>query len=133
MATIAFAAKRDGFQLFDSDASTGMFYVYYKDPEESKPGWFKRLFHISASKPVVATTPYSLEKITANMLQGDAFESAPYSTRNNEKNLKDAPGYLVVVTGKPGDYMVRVRDPYGKRLKPREARDLITKLRKNLI
>ncbi|MFO1389847.1 outer membrane protein assembly factor BamC [Cellvibrio sp.] len=133
MATIAYAAKRDGFQLFESDASTGMFYVYYKDPEESKPGWFKRLFHISASKPKAATTPYSLDQITANMLKGEAFESAPYSIRDDEKNLKKAPGYLFVVTGKPGDYLVRVRDPYGKRLKPREARDLITKLRKNLI
>ena len=133
MATIAYAAKRDGFQLFDSDSSTGMFYVYYKDPEESKPGWFRRLFHISASKPKAATTPYSLDQITANMLKGEAFESAPYSIRDDEKNLKKAPGYLFVVTGKPGDYLVRVRDPYGKRLKPREARDLITKLRKNLI
>lgn len=132
MATIAYAAKRDGFQLFDSDASTGMFYVYYRNPEDAKPGWFKRMLHIGAN-PKPATTPYSLEQLAANMLQGDAFESAPYSIRDDEKKLKDAPGYLVVVTGKPSDYLIRVRDPYGKRLKPREARELITKLRKNLI
>lgn len=132
MATIAYAAKRDGFQLYESDASTGMFYVFYQDPEDAKPGWFKRLLHIGLN-PKPATTPYSLEKIAANMLQGDAFESASYSIRDDEKNLKDAPGYVFVVTGKPGDYLVRVRDPYGKRLKPREARELITKLRKNLI
>ncbi len=132
MATIAYAAKRDGFQLFESDASTGMFYVHYKNLEDAKPGWFKRFFRIGLNpKPV--TTPYSLEKITANMLQGEAFEAAPYSDRDEEKKLKDAPGYMVVVTGKSGDYMVRVRDPYGKRLKPREARELITRLRKNLI
>jgi outer membrane protein assembly factor BamC len=133
MATIAYAAKRDGFQLFESDASKGIFYVYYKNPEDSKPGWFKRFLHIGASTPKAATTPYSLDKITANMVQGDAFESAPYSTRADEKKLKDAPGYLFVVTGRSGDYLIRVRDPYGKRLKPREARELITKLRKNLI
>jgi outer membrane protein assembly factor BamC len=132
MATIAYAAKRDGFQLYESDASTGMFYVFYQDPEDAKPGWFKRFFHIGLN-PKPATTPYSLDKVAANMLQGDAFESAPYSTRDDEKKLKDAPGYVFVVTGKPGDYLVRVRDPYGKRLKPREARELITKLRKNLI
>lgn len=132
MATIAYAAKRDGFQLYESDASTGMFYVFYQDPEDAKPGWFRRFFHIGLH-PKPATSPYSLEKVAANMLQGDAFESAPYSIRDDEKKLKDAPGYLFVVTGKPGDYLVRVRDPYGKRLKPREARDLITKLRKNLI
>jgi outer membrane protein assembly factor BamC len=133
MATIAYAAKRDGFQLFDSDASAGLFYVYYKNPEDAKPGWFKRLLHIGTGKPKPATTPYSLEQIGANMLQGEAFEAAPYSTRTDEKKLKDAPGYVIVVTGKPGDYLIRARDPYGKRLKPREARELITKLRKNLI
>lgn len=132
MATIAYAAKRDGFQLFESDASTGMFYVHYKNLEDAKPGWFKRFFHIG-SNPKPATTPYKLEQVTANMLQGEAFETAPYSDRDEEKKLKDAPGYMVVVTGKSGDYMVRVRDPYGKRLKPREARELITRLRKNLI
>ncbi len=133
MATIAYAAKRDGFQLFESDSNTGIYYVYYKNPEDAKPGWFKRLLHIGTGPAKPATTPYSLEKVTANMLKGEAFESAPYSTRDDEKVLKDAPGYLVVVTGKPGDYLIRVRDPYGKRLKPREARELITKLRKNLI
>lgn len=132
MATIAYAAKRDGYQLFDSDASTGVFYVNYKNPEDSKPGWFKRFFHIGLH-PKPATTPYSLGQISANMLQGEAFETAPYSIRDDEKLLKKAPGYLIVVTGKEGDYIVRVRDPYGKRLKPREARNLITVLRKNLI
>jgi len=132
MATIAYAAKRDGFQLFESDSGSGLFYVFYQNPEDAKPGWFRRFFHIGLH-PKAAATPYSLEQIGANMLQGDAFESAPYSTRNDEKKLKDAPGYLFVVTGKPGDYLIRARDPYGKRLKPREARELITKLRKNLI
>ena len=132
MATIAYAAKRDGFQLFESDASTGMFYVHYKNLEDAKPGWFKRLFHIGLN-PKPATTPYKLEQVVANMLQGEAFEAAPYSMRDDEKKLKNAPGYMIVVTGKPGDYVVRARDPYGKRLKPREARELITRLRKNLI
>lgn len=132
MATIAYAAKRDGFQLFEQDAETGVFYVFYKDPEDAKPGWFKRFFHIGLH-PKPATTPYSLAQISANMPKDEAFENAPYSIRDDEKVLKHAPGYLVVVTGKEGDYIVRVRDPYGKRLKPKEARNLITVLRKNLI
>jgi outer membrane protein assembly factor BamC len=132
MATLAYAAKRDGFQLFESDADTGMFYVHYKNPEAAKPGWFKRFFRIGLT-PKTVTTPYSLEQVTANMLQGEAFETAPYSDRSDEKKLKDAPGYMIVVTGVSGDYLVRARDPYGKRLKPREARELITRLRKNLI
>ncbi len=132
MATIAYAAKRDGFQLFDSEASTGVFYVFYQNPEDAKPGWFKRFFHIGLH-PKPATSPYSLEELSGNMLKGEEFESAPYSNRDNEKKFKKAPGYLIVVTGKPGDYLIRARDPYGKRLKPKEARELITVLRKNLI
>jgi outer membrane protein assembly factor BamC len=132
MATIAYAAKKDGFQLYESDAEKGLFYVFYQDPYDAKPGWFRRFFHIGLG-PKVAKTPYSLAQLSTNMLQGESFESAPYSTRDDEKILKDAPGYLFVVTGNSGDYMIRVRDPYGKRLKPHEARQLITVLRKNLI
>jgi outer membrane protein assembly factor BamC len=109
MATLAYAAKRDGFQLFDSDAGAGLFYVYYKNPEDAKPGWFKRMLHIGLH-PKPATSPYSLQQIAANALTGDALETAPYSAPNDEKNLKGAPGYLLVVTGKPGEYWVRARD-----------------------
>ena len=132
MATVAYAVKRDGYQLFESDSNTGVFYVYYKNVEDAKPGWFRRFFHIGLN-PKPEKTPYSIEQISANMLQGEAFETAPYSDRDKEKLLKDAPGYVLVVTGKEGDYIIRARDPYGKRLKPREARELLTVLRKNLI
>ncbi|RYZ78466.1 MAG: outer membrane protein assembly factor BamC, partial [Moraxellaceae bacterium] len=124
MATVAYAVKHDGYQLFESDAGKGLFYVYYKNVEDAKPGWFKRFFRIGL-KPKAAKTPYSIDQISANMLQGDAFESAPYSDRDEEKLLEDAPGYLIVLTGKEGDYVIRARDPYGKRLKPREARELL--------
>jgi len=132
MATIAFAAKKDGFQLLDSNADTGVFHVYYISPEDAKPGWFKRFTHIGL-KPKTIKSKYSLAQLEANMLHGDVFENAPYSDPSEEKLLKSAQGYLVVVTGQEGDYVVRVRDPYGKRLKPKQARDLITVLRKNLI
>jgi outer membrane protein assembly factor BamC len=173
MATLAYAAKHDGFQLFESDASLGLFYVYYKNPEDAKPGWFRRFFHIGLH-PKPKTSPYSLAQITTNLLQssattavtkqgfikrlfvseavaapvptsytaeqipdyfiqGKAFDTSLYSNRDAELNLPDAPGYLITVSGKAGDYLVRVRDPYGKRLKAREARELLTVLRKNLI
>lgn len=132
MATVAYAAKRDGFQVFESDADSGLFYVYYQNPEDAKPGWFKRLFRIGLN-PKPPTTPYTLAQLSANMLQDDAFESAGYSDRDDEKLLKKAPGYLLVLTGKNNDFTLRARDPYGKRLKAREARELLTILRKNLI
>jgi outer membrane protein assembly factor BamC len=173
MATLAYAAKHDGFQLYESDSSLGLFYVYYKNPEESKPGWFRRFFHIGLH-PKPETSPYSLVQVTDNMVRGktsfpgaredsikqwlnsNEFETlvkVPYSSdpdyahvphrkviggrlypkRFSDRHLPDAPGYLIAVTGKDGDYVVRVRDAYGKRLKAREARELLTVLRKNLI
>lgn len=131
-ATLAYAAKKDGFTTFEADADAALYYVHYKDPEDAKPGFFKRLFRIGLN-PKPPTTPYSLAQIKANMLTGDEFEAAPRSERKKEKVLPKAPGYLIVITGDNNDFVVRVRDPYGKRLPTGEARHLVTLLRKNLI
>jgi len=131
-ATLGYAVKRDGFTLFESDADAGLYYVGYIDPEENKPGWFKRKFGIGFG-PKVPKTPYSLAQVKTNMLTGDAFENAPRSDRDEEDVLPDAPGYLLVVTGSDHDFMIRIRDPYGKRLAPAESRELLTILRQNLI
>ncbi len=131
-ATLAYAAKKDGFTTFEADADAALYYVHYKDPEDAKPGFFKRLFRIGLN-PKPPTTPYSLAQIKANMLTGDEFEAAPRSERKKEKVLPKAPGYLIVITGDNNDFIVRVRDPYGKRLPTGEARHLVTLLRKNLI
>jgi outer membrane protein assembly factor BamC len=132
MATVAYAAKHDGFQLYGSDSDNGLFYVFYENVQEAKPGWFRRFFHIGLN-PKPETSPYTVDQLSANMLKGEAFESAGYSIRDDEKKFKHAPGYLITVFGQSGDYTIRVRDPYGKRLKAREARELLTVLRKNLI
>ncbi len=131
-ATLTYAAKRDGFTTFEADVDAGLYYVHYIDPEDAAPGWFRRTFHIGL-EPKIPTTPYSLEQIKTNMLTGEAFDKAPRSDRDEEKTLPDAPGYLIVVSGTDGNFVVRVRDPYGKRLTPHEARELLTVLRRNLI
>lgn len=131
-ATLNYAVKRDGFTLFEADTDAGVYYVHYEDPEDTKPGWFKRFFHIGLH-PKAPSTPYSLAQIKTNMLTGEAFETAPMGNVKKEKVLRNAPGYLIVVTGKEGEYLVRVRDPYGKRLRTHDARELLTILRKNLI
>lgn len=131
-ATLTYAAKQDGFTTFGTDTEAGLFYVHYIDPEDAKPGWLKRTFRIGL-EPKTPTSPYTLEQVKTNMLTGDAFEKAPRSDRDEEKVLPDAPGYLLVVTGTEGNFVVRVRDPYGKRLAPHEARELLTILRRNLI
>ncbi|WP_238526772.1 outer membrane protein assembly factor BamC [Cellvibrio japonicus] len=132
MATLGYAAKQDGFTTFESDADAGLFYVEYIDPEENKPGWLRRLFRIGLD-PKPPTTPYSLAQIKTNMLTGDDFKNAPVSNRRKEKELPKAPGYLLVISGDEGNYQVQIRDPYGKRLKLGESRELLTLLRKNLI
>ncbi len=132
LATLSYAAKKDGFTTFDVDGDAGLYYVEYLDPEENKPGWFKRVLHIGLN-PKPPTSPYSLEQLQSKLPTGDAFEKAPRSDRDEEKTNPDAPGYLIVVTGTEGNFVVRVRDPYGKRLTPHEARELLTVLRKNLI
>lgn len=131
-ATLTYAAKRDGFTTFDQDIEAGIYYVHYQNPEDAKPGWIKRLFH-SGTEPKTPTTPYSLEQIKTHMLTGEEFNKAPRSDRKKETALPNAPGFLIVVTGSSNNFEVRVRDPYGKRLAPHEARELLTVLRRNLI
>lgn len=131
-ATLTYAAKQDGFTTFDSDVDAGLFHVHYTNPEDAKPGWFKRFFRIGLN-PKAPTSRYTLAEIKTNMLTGEALEKAPRSERKKEQVLPNAPGYLIVVTGDEGNFVVRVRDPYGKRLAPHEARELLTILRRNLI
>lgn len=132
LATLSYAAKKDGYTTFEVDGDAGIYYVQYLNPEKNKPGWLKRLFRIGLN-PKEPTTPYSIEQLKANLPAGDDFEKAPRSERGKEKINPDAPGYLIIISGTDGNFVVRVRDPYGKRLTPHEGRELLTVLRKNLI
>jgi outer membrane protein assembly factor BamC len=131
-ATLGYAAKKDGFVTFESDQDAGLIYVGYKDPEDMKPGWFKRKLHLPHN-PKLPTTDYTLAQLKTILPQGDALENPPLSKRGKEKQLPDADGYLLMVTGTENNYVVRIRDPYGKRLQPKDARQFLTILRKNLI
>lgn len=132
LATLSYAAKRDGFTTFEVDGDAGLYYVEYRDPEKSQPGWFRRLFRIGLN-PKPPTTPYSIDQLKTHLPTGAALDKAPRSARDDEKQNPDAPGYLIIVTGSDGNFVVRLRDPYGKRLAPHEARQMLTVLRKNLI
>jgi outer membrane protein assembly factor BamC len=132
LATLGFAAKKEGFVTFESDHDAGLFYVGYKDPEDMKPGWFKRKLHLPHN-PKLPSTDYTLTQLKDILPQGDALNNAPMSKRKKEKVLPDAEGYLLIVTGEQSNFVVRIRDPYGKRIAPKEARQLLTILRKNLI
>lgn len=146
LGTLAHAAKQEGFTAYESNADQGIFYVHYKKIDPEGPGWFSRkwsgirnakwvtaIFGQPEDERVRLKSPYTLEELSANLPQGTAFDEAPLTDRKQEKTLPDAPGYLLVITGDEGDLVVRVRDPYGKRLEPRKAREMLTILRKNLI
>lgn len=146
LGTLSYSVKQEGFSPYESDAETGIFYVHYRKVDPEGPGWFSRrwssirnakwvtaVFGQPESERVKLKSPYTLAELTANLPQGVALDQAPMSDRDEEKTLPDAPGYLVIVAGKEGDLVVRVRDPYGKRLEPRKAREMLTTLRKNLI
>ncbi len=146
LGTLSHAVKQEGFSPYESDAATGIFYVHYRKIDPDGPGWFSRkwsgirnakwvtaIFGQPEDELIKLKSPYTLEELTAHLPQGAALDQAPLSNRKKEQNLPDAPGYLVIVSGEEGNLVVRVRDPYGKRLEPRKAREMLTILRKNLI
>lgn len=146
LGTLAHAVKQDGFTPYENNSETGIFYVQYRKPDAEGPGWFARkwaglrnskvvsaIAGVSEEEQVKISSPYTLEEITQNLPTGDALDNAPYSKRDAEKQLPKAPGYLLLVSGADGDLTVRLRDPYGKRIDPRQARDMLTAIRKNLI
>lgn len=137
LGTLAYAVKQEGFVSYENDASIGIFYVNYRKPDPEGSGWFSRkmssLFGTSEKESIKIKSPYTLAELNANLPEGTALENAPLSQRETEKELPKAPGYLVIVTGEDGNLLVRIRDPYGKRLESRRAREMLTVIRKNLI
>jgi outer membrane protein assembly factor BamC len=146
LGTLSHAAKQEGFSLYESNAAQGIFYVHYRRLDPDGPGWFARkwsgfrnskaitgVFGVPEDEAITLKSPYTLAELSAQLPRGEAFENPPLTNRKQEKNLPDAPGYLIIVTGEDQDLVVRIRDPYGKRLEARQTRELLTVIRKNLI
>jgi len=142
LGTLLHATRQDGFVHYENNSEAGVFYVYYQKVDPDGPGWLTRLRNSGFVTAILGTpkeerlkksSPYTLDQLLENLPQGDALIKAPLSNRKQETRLPNAPGYLVIVTGDEGDLQVRIRDPYGKRLDSRTARDLLTLVRKNLI
>lgn len=142
LGTLLHATRQDGFVHYENNSEAGVFYVYYQKVDPDGPGWLTRLRNSGFVTAILGTpkeerlkksSPYTLDQLLENLPQGDALIKAPLSNRKQETRLPNAPGYLVIVAGDEGDLQVRIRDPYGKRLDSRTARDLLTLVRKNLI
>lgn len=130
-ATLFHSMRQDGFAIYDSAPEQGVYYLHYEPVEPESDGWFSGWFE--SDREIVHTSPYSLSQLLENVPTDEAFARAPLSNRDGETQNPDAPGYLLFMKGGSGDYTVHLRDPYGKRIDPREARKLLTILRKNLI
>lgn len=142
LGTLLHATRQEGFVPYENNAVAGVFYVYYRKVDPDGPGWLSRMrnsrfltaiFGVPEDERLKQTSPYTLEQLLDNLPKDEALIKAPYSNRKAETRLPNAPGYLVIVTGDEGDLQVRIRDPYGKRLDSRTARELLTLVRKNLI
>lgn len=146
LGTLSHAVKQEGFIPYDSHGGEGIFYVYYRKPDPEGPGWFSRkwsglrnsrvmtaIFGVPESEAVKVKSRYTLAELLEHLPRDEALDNAPMSNRQAEQDLPQAPGYLVILTGTDGDMVVRVRDPYGKRLETRKVREMLSVIRKNLI
>lgn len=136
LATVGYALQQEGFQLWDQDANTSIYYIHYEEPvlEDEEPGFFARLFRSGPKEPL--QTDYTLEDILPRLQVEDTpqnralFINVPTEPQSS---LSDVPGYLVIVRGQDQDVKVHVRDAYGRNLSKKEAKKLLDAIRNNLI
>lgn len=126
-ATLGYSANQEGYTTFDDDIAVGMYYVTYIKPVEESDSWFSW----GSAEPKIPRSPYSLAQILNHLPEGSGIFSGV--TGNNSKPLDDVPGYLIVIRGDDLDISVRIRDGYGQKLEPKQARKLLKILRRNLI
>lgn len=136
-ATVGYAVQKEGFELWEQDDIVGVYYVNFRDEEieEEAPGFFGRLFG-AEDKSAQVGSPYELQKVLAHLQLDDSEANRKIfaSVSSEAKNaLDDVPGYLVVVRGLEGRIEVRVRDGYARTLAPKQAKQLLNVIRRNLI
>lgn len=131
LATLTHAVEQEGFTRYDSDADAGLFYLGYEQPRESPPGWLGRLFG-AEKNPEPKPSPYSLSDLQ-RVLPDDGLASSSEADVARDK-LPDAPGFLLVIKEvEPELWEAHLRNAYGERISPRQARELLSVLRRNLI
>lgn len=131
LATVTHSVQQEGFTIYDSDPAAGLFYLGYRQPRDSEPGWLARLFG-AEKNPKPPKTDYSLQQLRDVLPEG--VLATPEQAQNAREQAPDAPGYLLVLKeNESGILEARLRDAYGQRLAPRRARELLSVLRKNLI
>lgn len=131
LGTLSHSAEQEGFTVYDSDGSEGVYYLGYRQPRDREPGRIARWFGAERA-PAPPPTDYSLNDLREVLPEG--FLATPEQAEAARNQLPRAPGYLLVVTENDEGYLeARLRDVYGQRLSTRRAREMLSVLRKNLI
>lgn len=132
LATLSHAAQQQGFVTFDSDVDAGVFYLGYQKPSDETPGWFSKM--LGRGKPKTPpTSSYSLSEILAPLSK--PYDSVtPDEAAEAERSLPAAQGFLLIVTQlESGEFEARLRTAHGQRVAPRQAREMLSIIRQNLI
>lgn len=133
-ATVSYALNEEGFRTIDSDSEQRLIYADYTPPEDSEgffSGWFR-----DDDKPdyTLAQVLDSLELPSTpdnnRLFPAQAFNPAVAPAADS---LKSVPGYLVSVRERDGGVDVVIRTARGEKLPPRDARDLLNIIQRNLI
>ena len=130
-ATLTHAAEQEGFTRYGSDTDAGLFYLGYREPRETAPGWLGKL--LGAEKnPKPEPSPYSLSELR-RVLPEDGLASSS-EVRLARNKFPDAPGFLLVLKEAESQmWEAHLRNAHGGRISPRRARELLSVLRRNLI
>lgn len=128
-ATLSYSLEQEGFRLIDENEDFRIFYVDYENPDESE-GFFSGWFSDDEK-----TYP-ALDAVISQLNLQDTAENRklfPAAAFASAQKRSDAAGYLVLVTPEAEGLEVSIRDASGQRLEPRQARELLTTIRRNLI
>jgi outer membrane protein assembly factor BamC len=138
-ASIAHALDKDGFYLWDRKSDLGVFYSYYEEEGSSRSTWIGRGFRsvgnalTGKAKKDNTESPYTLDQIIEHLPESeDAKKLFPEMVPSTDI-LKDVPGYLIHVSGDDRNVEVRVRNPYGEKIDIKEAKQVLSLVRNNLI
>lgn len=132
-ATLAHSLKQDGFALWDEANEKGVFYVQFVD-ETKKPNWFMRLITFE-SAAATEEAPHKLNEVLAHLSPQEEvrrlFDGMPGVAFGEP--LQKSYGYLVILYPQGGDYIVKVRDARGERIKLADNKRMLTLIRLNLL
>lgn len=134
-ATVGHSVRNGGFTLLDENSDKSIFYVTYVSPDEDR-GWFSSLW--GGDEEESADSPYSLMEVLNNLqLEDSATNRILFSdeivVNTQGGQLTEVPGLLVLVSKGEQRIKVRVRDALGRPLLPKQAKRLLTIMRRNLI